>query len=344
MTQIEKLQRDGIRRLGSAKSGFRYRHANGRPVGKAEVERIKRLVIPPAWTEVAVAASEKAKLQALGRDARGRWQYRYHPGFRQRREQQKYGRLLEFAEMLPRMRKQVAIDLRKPGLPREKVLACVIRVLACCFIRPGSQAYAKENRSYGLATLRNQHIEVKGDVVTFDFIGKSKKRQVRQLRDRRVASIIRALMKVPGKEVFKYVNGGGEVVDVRRRHINEYIKEVMGPQFSAKDFRTWAGTLICACALAQAGVKRSEHPRVRKKKVVQAVKQTAEHLGNTPTVCKSSYIYPWVLSSFDRGKVIDRYFHTVEDLAKHDGAGLHQSEKALVTLLKGDKLLSAALS
>jgi DNA topoisomerase I len=333
-TYIERLQRTGIRRKGSLKRGFRYVRPDGKPVRAGDLERIRHLAIPPAWTEVAIHPSPTAKLQALGKDAKGRWQYRYHPHFRRRREEAKFEKMVDFAAALPRMRKQISRDLARTGLPREKVLACVIRVLATCFIRPGSQAYAKMNRSYGLATLRNEHVAVRGPTVRFDFVGKSGKRQVRELSDRRVAHIVRELKRLPGKELFKFIDDEGEVIDVRRRHINQYIKDVMGEEFSAKDFRTWAGTLVCACALAKAGVDSSEPVKVKKKKVVEAVKQTAEVLGNTPAVCKSSYIYPWVLSSFDRGRVIDRFFHTAEDLARADGRTVEATERALLELLK----------
>ena len=335
-TQTERLQESGIRRLGSPKSGFSFEHADGRTVSAEDLDRIEALKIPPAWTDVAVAASPRAAIQAVGRDTAGRWQYCYHEAHVRRREERKYTRILHFAEAIPQMRRRVSADLRGQGLPREKVLACVLRILSTVFLRPGSEQYAAENGSFGIATLRHNHVRVKGDTVFFDFPGKSGKRQQRELRDRKVASVVRRLLaeRPRGREVFWYRDETGEFVDVRRRHINEYIKDVMGERFSAKDFRTWAGTLICACALARAGVESGEPQTARKKKVVAAVKETAEVLGNTPAICRASYIYPAVLDSFTRGRVVDRYFETVEELVEHRSNALHGSEKALLNLLR----------
>lgn len=333
-TVIEELKRTGIRRRGTPETGFRYVLAKGGRPRAEDLDRVDKLKIPPAWTEVAIHRSPRGGVQAVGKDAAGRWQYRYHEGLVKRRELEKYERLVHFAEALPKMRKAVARDLRKPGLGREKVLACILRILATSFIRPGSQAYAAENGSYGIATLRRKHVKVKGDLVRFDFPGKGGKRQQREMRDRRIARVVRELLRRPGHEVFKFENEAGELVDVRRRHINEYIKEVMGERFSAKDFRTWAGTLICACALARTGAETSDSKTARKQKVVAAVKETADKLGNTPATCRSSYIYPAVLNSFERGKVVERYFHDVEELVEHRTNGLHGSERALLRLLK----------
>ncbi len=336
MTQLETLHATGIRRLGSPRAGFRYRHANGRPASRQEVERIRALKLPPAWKEVRINPRPSGALQAVGRDAAGRWQYRYGERAVRRREERKYRRLVAFAEALPRLRRRIRQDLRRPGLGRDKVLACVLRVLTACFMRPGSEIYARENNSFGVATLRSRHVTVRGDRVRFDFPGKSGKQHVRELRDRQVAKIVRQLLKIPGRDVFKFVTEDGDVVDVRRRHINAYVKEVMGEQFSAKDFRTWAGTLICASELARSGFSAEEPPRLRRKKVVAAVKATAEQLGNTPAICRSSYIYPSVLTSFDRGRVIERYFESAEELSAHDRQSLHGTERALLDLIRDD--------
>ncbi|MFP2906888.1 DNA topoisomerase IB [Pyxidicoccus sp. 3LFB2] len=341
-TQLERLQRTGIRRLGTARRGFRYVRADGRAASKADRERIDAMRLPPAWRDVAVAPSPTAHLQAVGRDAAGRWQYRYHTTHRQRQEEKKFQRIVGFARALPKMRRRVNADLRQKGLGRDKVMAAILRILGSCFIRPGSQQYADENGSFGLATLRRQHVRVQGDVVTFDFPGKSGKQHHRQLKDRTVATLIRQLLKVPGRDVFKFVLDDGFVVDVRRRHINEYIQEVMGAQYSAKDFRTWGGTLICACALARTRerVKKetgeaAPKKTALKKTMVAAVKEAAEHLGNTPAVARSSYIYPSVLAMFERGQVVDRYFDSVDELATTDG--LHCSERALLNMLDETK-------
>lgn len=334
MTQLERLQQTGLRRIGSPKKGFHYETADGKRVKNGELERIRALRIPPAWTDVRINPSPKGKLQAVGKDAAGRWQYRYHPAFTAKQEKKKYERLVHFAQALPNLRKTIGRDINGKGLGRRRVMACLLRILSTCFIRPGSQVYAAENGSYGLATLRPKHVQVKGDTVTFHFKGKSGQQQHRELTDRRVAKIVRELLKTGHKEVFAFQQEDGSWVDVRRRHINEYIKEVMGERFSAKDFRTWAGTLICACALARCGFDAGDAKTVRKKKVVEAVKETAAVLGNTPAICKSSYIWPSVLSSFERGKVVDRYFETVEELVQHNVPKLHASETALLEFLK----------
>ncbi len=346
MTLLERIQQDGLRRKGTPKSGFRYLTADGKAVTREQRERVEALKLPPAWTDVFIHPNPNAHLQAVGKDKAGRWQYRYHARFRQRQEAKKFDRLIGFAESLPAMRARVERDLRRRDLGRERVLAGILQILSTCFIRPGSQVYADENGSYGLATLRPRHVKVKGDCVHFSFPGKSGKQQERTLRDRRVANLVRQLLKVPGKEVFKYLDEDGRPIDVRRRDINVYIKEVMGERFTAKDFRTWAGTLVAACALARAGAEWEAHPqtaaavaakaqaRARKKQVVAAVKEAAELLGNTPAICRASYIYPSVLSSFDRGVVVQRHFQSVEELVTHRRPGLHPSERALLRLLK----------
>ena len=303
-------------------------------VGSQDRTRINALRIPPAWTDVAINGSPVGLLQAVGKDAAGRWQYLYHANHIARAERKKFDRLLKFAEALPNMRKVVTRELSKPGLGRERVMASILRILSTCLIRPGSQVYASENGSYGLATLRPKHVSVKGDLVTFDFKGKSQVQHHQELKDRRVARVVRDLLKQPAKEVFKYQNGDGRFVDVKRRHINDYIKEVMGDGFTAKDFRTWAGTLICACALARATNDLTDSRTSKKQRIVAAIKETAETLGNTPAVSRSAYICPAILVSFERGKTIDRPFNTAEQLVNYRGTRLHESERALLRLLK----------
>ena len=338
MTRLEKLQQTGIRRMGTPAAGFTYELADGGRVRGEDLKRIKALKIPPAWTEVAINPSPGGMLQAVGRDTAGRWQYLYHEKHTRRQEQKKFERLLKFASALPAMRRAVARHIAQPGLGREKVMACILRILSTCFIRPGSQVYAAENGSYGIATLRRRHVKVVGDTVIFDFTGKHGQPQHRELCDRKVARIVKQLMELPGYEVFKYRDEAGNLVDVKRRHINQYIKEVMGGQFSAKDFRTWAGTLICACSLARAEseVNGNGDRSARKKALVSAIKEAAGHLGNTPAVCRSSYINPSVLSSFEKGRVVKHYFKAVEELVERKIHTLHPSEKALLKLL-GEK-------
>jgi DNA topoisomerase I len=333
MTQLERLQKIGIARRGSQKRGFRYRTATGAKVSASDLTRINNLRIPPAWTEVAINPSTTGAIQVIGQDAAGRWQYLYHDNHVKRQEAKKFQRLLKFAGALPSMRKIVARELRRTDLGRERVMAAILRILSTCFIRPGSQAYADDNGSYGVATLRPGHLRVRGDVIEFNFRGKSGIQQHAELKDRQVAKVVRALLREPAREVFKYQNGDGHFVDVKRRHINDYIREVMGASFSAKDFRTWAGTLVCACALAR---QDSEVPKTRaaqKRKIVAAIKETASVLGNTPAVCRSSYICPAVLKNFERGKVIARHFETIEKLVNYRAAHLHEAERALVRML-----------
>ncbi|ATB39188.1 DNA topoisomerase IB (poxvirus type) [Cystobacter fuscus] len=337
MTHIERLQQVGIHRVGSPQRGFHYRTADGKRVPAKEVERIEALKLPPAWKDVLISPAGTSRLQAMGKDSAGRWQYRYHESFTRRQEARKFERIVDFARALPKLRRRVSQDLRKRGLGRDRVMACLLRILGTCFIRPGSQQYAEENHSYGLATLRSRHVKLKGDTVIFDFPGKSGQHQHRELKDRQVARVVRECMKVPGRDLFKFVLDDGLVVDVRRRHINEYIREIMGERYSAKDFRTWAGTLICACALARAKerVAREAGARGVKKSMVAAVKEAAEHLGNTPAVARASYIYPSVLAMFEKGHVVERYFESVEELAQQEKPGLHGAEKALLEMLGG---------
>jgi DNA topoisomerase-1 len=333
MTHFERLQQTGIKRLG-AKKRFRYVAADGGRVSRDDLARIEALVIPPAWTEVAINRAAGGMLQAVGKDAAGRWQYIYHDQHVKKRERKKFERLLRFAESVPQMRRVVGRNLRKRDLGRERVMACVLRILSTCFMRAGSQVYANDNGSYGLATLRRKHVRVRGDVIEFNFPGKRQVVQHRELRDRAVARIVRELLRHRAPEVFKYQNGDGCFVDIRRRHINQHIKEVMGERFTSKDFRTWAGSLICACALARVGVEDREPAASRKKKIVEAVKETAEILGNTPAVCRSAYICPEIFDSYERGEVIDQYFESTEELVNHRRPRLHKAERALLRLLK----------
>src|SRR5688572_7853360 len=338
MTKLERLQSIGIRRLGSPKRGFRYESQNGR-LTKADLERIEKLKIPPAWVDVAINPSAKGRVQAVGRDAAGRWHYLYHEDHTRVQELRKFQRITKFALALPKLRATIRRNLRQPGLGRERVLAAVLRILSTCYMRPGSEVYASEHGSYGIATLRRKHVTVKGDLIEFDFPGKSGVRQRRQLRDRQVARVIRESMKLPGYNVFKFENGEGNVVNVTRQHINTYIKEMMGDSFSAKDFRTWAGTLVCACALARAGVEMPEEStirtqaRVRKRRIVAAIKETSEVLGNTPAVCRSSYVCPEIINEFEKGKVIENCFSNLADLVSFRGQGLHNAEQALLKFL-----------
>jgi DNA topoisomerase I len=334
MTTRERLENKGIRRIGSPSRGFNYKRADGQKITAVERKRIEELRIPPAWKDVRINPSPGGPVQVIGTDAAGRSQYLYHQHHVRRQEGKKFQRLIKFAEALPALRVTIASHLNQEGLGKERVLACILRIISTSFMRPGSQVYASENGSYGIATLRPKHIKVKGDVIEFDFPGKSGVRQQRQLRDRQVAKVVRSLLRYPSREVFKYQNGSGEFVNITRQHINTYIREVMGENFSAKDFRTWAGTLVCACALARVGAEANGNKTLRKRLVVKAIKETAEALGNTPAVCRSAYISPEILNQFDDGKIIPRYFNKLDDFIKFRGRKLHPAEKSLLNFMK----------
>lgn len=340
MSAIDRLRAEGIRRLGSPRSGFRYVSAGGHRLSRADRERIRALRLPPAWRDVHIAPQASAKVQAIGTDAAGRIQYRYHPEFQRRRADAKYRRLLRFAGALPRIRASVDRHVRQDGLSRERVLASMVRILERCHLRPGSTAYARENHSYGLATLRPRHVRVAGERVVFDFRGKSGQRQLRELRDRRLAGLVRSLSRLPGRDLFKFVEDG-EVHDVRRRDINAYLRRISGAPFTAKDFRTWAGTLLCASELARATTLAAaaasagappRGPAAHRRAVHAAMKAVAARLGNTPAVARASYVSPAVIEAFGRGRCIECALQPDEILGR--GLGLHPAERALLALLR----------
>jgi len=334
MTRIERLQRIGIRRLGAPKSGFHYRHADGTAVSRDDLDRIHWLKLPPAWTDVVIDPSASASLQAVGKDAAGRWQYRYHEARVRRRERQKLMRMIAFAHALPLLRAAIARDLARPGLPREKVFAAIARIMATRYLRPGSRQYAVENDSYGLVTLRKKHASSAPRSVRLRFRGKSGKEHAVELTHPAVVHLVRACMKLPGRQLFQYRTEEGEIVGATRKALNAYIKEVMGEKFSAKDFRTWAGTLICANLLAREAAEIPETRRGRRRVVTAAVRETARRLGNTPAVCRASYIAPAVVGSFERGKTLPVTVSSIDRLVER--RSLHRAEKALVTLLKSE--------
>jgi DNA topoisomerase-1 len=333
MTEIEALQKSGFKRQGTVKSGFRFA---GAP--KRELPRIHGIGIPPAWINVAVARTAKAKLQAVGQDAKGRWQYRYSREAVREREERKFEKLIAFGAAMPRLRKAIEQGMRVHGLPREKVMAVILRILSTCFMRSGSEVYAKENGSFGIATLQNRHATVAGGKVVFKYRGKSGKEQLRELSDARIARVVRELKKLPGRDLFQYVADDGRIVNVTRAAINEAVKEAMGESFTAKDFRTWAGTLIAACALARLDSEAVAGVTDRKKLVVAAIKETAAQLGNTPAVCRSSYVWHSVPRSFMKGKVLKSYFKTVDELIACDTRGSSACETALLELLREGKV------
>jgi DNA topoisomerase-1 len=289
----------GIRRMRSGK-GVRYVGPDGRTIkDAATIRRIKSLVIPPAWTDVWICPTTNGHIQATGRDARGRKQYRYHPRFREIREETKYTKMIAFADALPRIRARVDEDLAKPGLPREKVLATVVRLLEITLIRVGNEEYAQANGSYGLTTLRTRHVDIDGSTIQFHFKGKSGKKHVVKIADRRLARILARCNDLPGESLFQYTDDDGELRTVEASDVNEYLKSVAGPEITAKDFRTWAGTVLAAQAL------REIEGAPTKKSIVEAVKKVSARLGNTPAVCRRCYVHPEIWASYLDGHLAE---------------------------------------
>ncbi len=292
-------QSPGLRRKRVGK-GFIYLDSGGRTLRDAEtIGRIKRLAVPPAWTDVWICPDPRGHLQATGRDVRGRKQYRYHARWREVRDAVKYDRMLAFAESLPRIREHTDRDLERPDLPREKVLATIVRLLEDTRIRIGNDEYRKENGSYGLTTLRNRHVNVIGADVRFTFRGKSGKQHTIELHDRRMARIIKRFLEIPGQELFKYVDDAGEVKAIDSADVNEYLHEITGEDFTAKDFRTWAGTILAARFLRETA--GATNARAAKKLLVRAIARVGEELGNTAAVAKKGYIHPAVIAAYLSG-------------------------------------------
>ena len=299
---VSEQSTGGIRRLGKP-GRFRYVDASGRRIGdKSVLQRIYALAIPPAWTAVWICPHANGHLQATGRDARGRKQYRYHARWRVVRDDVKYGRLVSFAAALPKIRARTQADLAKSGLPREKVLAAVVQLLEKTLIRVGNEEYARQNGSIGLTTMRDGHAKVSGSTVRFEFRGKSGIRHAVGLNDRRLAAIVKACRDLPGYELFQYVDGDGARQVIDSCDVNAYLREICRDDFTAKDFRTWSGTVLAARALA--GVAGFSTQREAKRKVVQAIESVARSLGNTKTVCRKSYVHPAVIDAYMDGATI----------------------------------------
>src|SRR3954470_6546193 len=271
-------EQPGIRRVGSPKA-FRYLLPNGRPLSdKNDLARIKRLAIPPAWKEVWICPKQNGHLQATGYDVRGRKQYRYHPHWRQVRDETKYNRMIDFARVLPKIRKRVEKDLKRPGLPREKVLATVIKILETGLIRVGNEEYAKSNHSFGLTTMQDRHADVKGSTIRFQFRGKSGKHHKIEIEDRRLAKIVANCQAIPGQELFQFIGDDGKNHDVTSSDVNEYLREITNADFTAKDFRTWGGTVLAAMALQE--FEKFDTKAQAKKNLLRAIEAVAQRLGN----------------------------------------------------------------
>jgi DNA topoisomerase-1 len=335
-TRVPGLRHTSDRRPGISRHragrGFTYRDPAGRTIrDPEELSRIRSLAVPPAWTDVWISPVPNGHLQATGRDARGRKQYRYHARFRRRRETAKYERLIAVAKALPGIRERVDEDLARPGLDRVKVLAAVVRLLELTLIRVGNDEYARLNRSFGLTTLRDRHASVRGSSVRFRFKGKSGKQHEVGLRDRRLAGIVRRCQDLPGQELFQYVGEDGEPVDIASDDVNDYLREI-APDVTAKDFRTWAGTVLAYRALRALDPPDSD--RQASRNVVAALRETADLLGNTPAVCRKAYVHPVVVEAYLDGRLRGALIEAVEDERSTPMATTPDEEKAVISLLR----------
>ncbi|HET9100007.1 MAG TPA: DNA topoisomerase IB [Acidobacteriaceae bacterium] len=322
----------GIQRKRQGK-GFRYIGVDGSLVRDPDVlGRIKSLVIPPAWKQVWICPDPKGHLQATGRDAKGRKQSKYHPRWREVRDETKYERMVLFGASLPAIREQVERDLALAGVPRRKVLATIVRLMETTYIRVGNAEYARENHSYGLTTMRGRHVQVDGSKITFKFQGKSGVRHTVDVQDRRLAKIVRQCQDLPGYELFQYVGDDGETHSIDSADVNDYLREISGREFTAKDFRTWAGTLLACVALQECNAFESESQA--KKNVVRAIQSVSEQLGNTPSVCRKCYVHPVVLENYMSGMMKNIPKPSTQRRRALAAHALRQEESALIRLLK----------
>ena len=318
--------RPGFRRR-RAGTGFSYRDSEGQPLrDRQTLARIRALAIPPAWREVWICPAPEGHLQATGRDARGRKQYRYHPRWRAVRDETKYERMRWFGAALPRIRARVRHDLGLPGLPREKVLAIIVRLLETSFIRVGNAEYARANRSYGLTTLRNRHVEIAGTTLRFRFQGKSGKAHTVDLSDRRLAALVKRCRELPGQDLFQYLDEAGQPQPIDSGAVNEYLRTIAGQEFTAKDFRTWAGTLIAARSLGAA------EPRPG---IVETAKAVARELGNTAAISRKCYIHPAVLAAHQDPALLARWIQS--DTRPGTTRGLSREETVLLRFLRATR-------
>jgi DNA topoisomerase I len=332
----------GITRRKSGK-GFSYRGPDGAPVRDREtLRRIRALAVPPAWTDVWICPNPRGHIQATGRDARGRKQYRYHALWSQTRDQAKYERTIAFARALPRLRRRVERDLQRRGLPRDKVIAAVIRLLESTLVRVGNEEYAQQNRSYGLTTLRNRHAAVRGTSLKFSFRGKAGVKHSVGVRDRRLARVVKMCQELPGQRLFEYVDEDGTIQPVDSDDVNAYLRDAMGDDFSAKDFRTWAGTVLAARALQELEneVESGEVPLEQlkkgptKKALTQAIERVAAGLGNTPSVCRKCYIHPAIIDSYMDGTLAESLSRRVARKLENDTGSLRDEERLVLSLLR----------
>jgi DNA topoisomerase-1 len=337
----------GLRYVNDTKPGIRrdggkFFDAAGDPVtDDATLARIKALVIPPAWTDVWICPQANGHLQATGRDARGRKQYRYHARWRTVRDDVKYERMINFGNALPAIRKEVDRALKLPGLPREKVLATIVTLLEATMMRIGNEEYARTNKSFGLTTLHNRHVKVDGSEIAFHFRGKSGVFHDIQLHDRRLAKIIARTRELPGQELFQYLDADGERHSIDSSDVNDYLRAITGEDYTAKDFRTWSGTVLAALALQE--FEKFDSETQAKKNIVRAIESVAARLGNTPSICRKCYVHPAVLEAYLEGTVLEALRASSEQAMVDDLHALRPEEAALVAMLQ-QRLSSAAQS
>ena len=322
----------GIRRKRAGK-GFSYLGLDGRPIrDRVRIKRFRKLAIPPAWTDVWICPLPNGHIQATGRDAKGRKQYRYHARWREVRDENKYGRLIAFGRVLPRLRRQVQRDLSREGLPREKVLAAVVRLLEKTLVRVGNEEYARNNKSFGLSTLRDRHVEIRGATLRFQFNGKSGKEHSIDLEDARLARVVKRCRDIPGYELFQYLDDDGQRQSIGSSDVNAYLREITGEDFTAKDFRTWAGTVRAAMALQE--VESFDSEAQAKKNILRAIETVAERLGNTVAICRECYVHPEVFESYLDGSLIESLKQRAERELSRSLVGLKPEESAVLALLR----------
>lgn len=314
--------------------GFTYKDKNGNTIKDEETRNwIKSLVIPPAWTDVEIDHNRKADLLVTGRDDKDRKQYIYHSKYIERQNSKKFDRIINFADQLEHMRRVTGQHLRKRKLNREKVMATMVRLLESAFFRPGSETYSKENATYGLTTLRHKHLTINGDEIIFKYNGKSGQDQEKHIVDKKLAKIVKEIDAMPGYEVFKYLDDADNVIDVKSDDLNAYIHEVMGEEFSAKDFRTWAGTMIAAIALDELGIVDKKDQKSLDKNIKEAVNRVSERLGNTPSVARSSYIDPRIIEDYTEGRTLHYFEKEINKLLK-DAENLSKDEIGVLCMLR----------
>ncbi|HJQ70674.1 MAG TPA: DNA topoisomerase IB [Blastocatellia bacterium] len=325
------------RRSGSKRSGFRYEDVEGKPItDEAALERIRSLVIPPAWSHVRICPSARSRLQVVGVDTSGRVQYKYHAAFVARQQQKKYDKLLRFGKHLPALRRLTNEHIAMDGFPRERVLAIVIRLINDLYLRVGSESSVRRYRTYGVTTLRNRHLEItRTGQLVFSFVGKHHIRHRRVIVDEDLAGVMRDLKALGGAKLFEYIGDDGRIRPVTPRDVNDYIKAAAGEEFSAKDFRTWGGTLLAATHLAEAG--RAEDEKAARRNIVHVVKRVAEHLGNTPAVCRNCYIHPAVFDLYLSGVTLEEFRLKAERRIRRLQPEYEVEEQALLKLFSAER-------